>query len=48
MWLFFIKGKNRSNKKTVSSYKQQLVVKQGTEQFKALAKKGLGINVALL
>ncbi len=48
MWLFFIKGKNGSNKKTVPDYKQQLVIKQGTEQFKELAKKGLGIKVALL
>lgn len=54
MWFFFIKRKSGSNnsalqnKKTMPDYKQQLVIRQGTEQFKELAKKGLGIKIALL
>ena len=43
----FIKNK-KTTKKSGFVYKQELIIKQGTEQLKALVKKGLGIPVALL
>jgi len=36
------------NKKKISDYKQEEIIKHGSQQFKELAKKGLGIKVALL
>jgi len=48
MRLFFIKRNGKSNKKGVSDYKQEVIVKHGAQQFKELAKKGLRIKVALL
>lgn len=42
--LFQKKGK----RKTIADYKQDLLVKQGREQFKRLLEKGLGVPVALL
>ncbi len=40
------------NKKTIRKsgfvYKQELIIKQGREQLKALVKKGLGVPVVLL
>lgn len=35
-------------RKSIADYKQELLVRQGREQFKALLKKGLGVPVALL
>lgn len=35
-------------RKTVSDYKQEVLIRYGGEQLKVLAKKGLGIPVALL
>ena len=43
----FIKNKI-PRKKTGFVYKQELIIKQGREQLKALVKKGLGVPVALL
>ena len=43
----FIKNK-KTIKKAGFVYKQELIIKQGTEQFKALVKKRLGIPVVLL
>jgi len=43
----FIKNK-KPRKKSGFIYKQELLIKQGEEQFKALIKKGLGIPVVLL
>ena len=34
--------------KTISDYKQDILVKQGREQFKKLLEKGLNIPVVLL
>lgn len=34
--------------KTISDYKQELLVKQGREQFKKLLEKGISIPVVLL
>ncbi len=34
--------------KTIADYKQDLLVKQGREQFKKLLEKGLNIPVVLL
>ena len=41
---------NRSKKavKTISDYKQEILVKQGREQFKKLLEKGINIPVVLL
>lgn len=47
MWKFFAKEK-KPDKKRISDYKQELVIKHGTQQLKELAKKGLEIRVALL
>ena len=38
----------KASKKTLADYKQELLVKQGREQFKKLLEKGLSIPVALL
>ena len=35
-------------RKTINDYKQELLVKQGREQFKTLIKRGLSIPIALL
>ena len=41
---------NRSKKtvKTISDYKQEILVKQGREQFKKLLEKGISIPVVFL
>lgn len=44
----FTKKQNRSKRIIAPDYKQQIIIKQGAKQLKALAKKGLGIPVALL
>ncbi len=41
------KGK-KENKKSIPDYKQEQLLKQGREQFKALIKRGLSVPVALL
>jgi len=38
----------RRTKKTLSDYKQELLIKQGGEQFKRLLEKGINIPVVLL
>lgn len=39
---------NKQQEKTIADYKQDVLVKQGAEQFKALVRKGLNIPVAFL
>jgi hypothetical protein len=34
--------------KTIADYKQQILVKQGREQFKKLLEKGISVPVVLL
>ena len=43
-----LKFKKRATRKLVPDYKQELLVKQGREQFKALLKRGLSVPIALL
>jgi hypothetical protein len=43
----FLKNK-QPTKKSGFVYKQELIIKQGREQLKALIKKGLGVPVVLL
>ena len=38
----------RKTRKTIADYKQDILVRQGREQFKRLLEKGLGVPVALL
>ncbi|MEK7559244.1 MAG: hypothetical protein AAB521_02990 [Patescibacteria group bacterium] len=38
----------KENKKSVGDYKQELLLKEGREQFKSLIKRGLSVPVALL
>jgi hypothetical protein len=46
---FNILGKGRRvTVKTIADYKQDLLVKQGREQFKKLLEKGLNIPVVIL
>lgn len=41
-------GKSKKAVKTISDYKQEILVKQGREQFKKLLEKGISIPVVLL
>ncbi|MEK7185955.1 MAG: hypothetical protein AAB675_01160 [Patescibacteria group bacterium] len=43
----FLRNK-REDKKAGTDHKQELLLKQGREQFKALIKRGLSVPVALL
>jgi len=44
-----ILGKNKAvTARTIADYKQEILVKQGREQFKKLLEKGLNIPVVLL
>lgn len=45
--LLFLKQK-QPKRKTVEDYQQELLSKQGREQFERLAKKGLQVPVVLL
>jgi len=38
----------KAERKTISDYKQELLVKQGREQFRSLVKRGLSVPIALL
>ena len=38
----------KAERKTISDYKQEMLVKQGREQFRSLVKRGLSIPIALL
>jgi hypothetical protein len=44
----FLGKTKRSPVKTIADYKQELLVKQGREQFKKLLEKGISIPVVLL
>jgi len=46
--LSIFKTQRKSTRRTVDDYKQEMLVRQGREQFKVLVKKGLSIPVALL
>jgi len=48
MKLLFKRILKKTIRKTVSDYKQEVLIRYGSEQLKVLAKKGLGIPVALL
>ena len=45
---FSILKTKREDKKSVGDYKQELLLKEGREQFKTLIKRGLSVPVALL
>ena len=45
---FSIFKNKKENKKSVGDYKQELLLKEGREQFKSLIKRGLSVPVALL
>jgi hypothetical protein len=38
----------KQNNKTLAEYQQEMLVRQGREQFKKLIDRGLGVPVALL
>jgi len=42
------KAGKRVTRRTISDYKQELLLKQGTDQLKKLVEKGLSIPVAFL
>ena len=44
----FLGSKSKKAVKTISDYKQEVLVKQGREQFKKLLEKGISIPVVLL
>jgi len=48
MKLSFFRLRKEKTRKTISDYKREMLIKHGSEQFKTLIKKGLGIPVALL
>lgn len=48
MKLNFFGLKSRKAVKSISDYKQDVLVKQGREQFKKLLEKGISIPVVLL
>lgn len=41
-------SKAKKTRKTIEDYKNDLLVKQGREQFKKLLEKGINVPVALL
>jgi len=45
---FLEKLLKRKGVKSISDYKQDILVKQGREQFKRLLEKGLSVPIALL
>jgi hypothetical protein len=48
MKLSFFKTNKKQIRKSLSDYKEDLLLKQGRDQFKKLVEKGLNIPVALL
>lgn len=57
VWYYFFEMKifstllkiaNKAGQKTLAEYKQEMLVKQGREQFRRLQEKGLSVPVALL
>jgi hypothetical protein len=44
----FLGSKSKKAVRTISDYKQDILVKQGREQFKKLLEKGISIPVVLL
>jgi hypothetical protein len=44
----FLSFRGKTAVKTIADYKQQILVKQGREQFKKLLEKGLSVPVVLL
>jgi hypothetical protein len=45
---FNILGRGKKTARTIADYKQDLLFKQGREQFKKLVEKGISIPVVLL
>nr|MBI5455389.1 hypothetical protein [Candidatus Levybacteria bacterium] len=48
MKLNIFTSKRKNAVKTISDYKQDILVRQGREQFKKLLEKGISIPVVLL
>jgi hypothetical protein len=48
MKLNFLSNGKKAAVKTIADYKQEILVKQGREQFKKLLEKGLNIPVVFL
>jgi hypothetical protein len=48
MKLSLFKSNKKQVRKSLSDYKEDLLIKQGREQFEKLVKKGLNIPVAFL
>lgn len=46
--LSLIFGPSKKSRKTIADYKQELLMRQGREQFRKLKEKGIGVPVALL
>jgi hypothetical protein len=44
----FLNNRGQKAIQTIADYKQQILVKQGREQFKKLLEKGINIPVVLL
>jgi len=44
----FLSIRGKKAVKTIADYKQQILVRQGREQFKKLLEKGISIPVVLL
>jgi hypothetical protein len=44
----FLGNKTKKTAKTISDYKQDVLVKLGREQFKKLLEKGISVPVVLL
>jgi len=44
----FLSLRRKKTRKSISDYKQEILLKEGREQFKSLIKKGLSVPIALL
>lgn len=47
-FLSIFKPSLKKTRRTIEDYKNELLIRQGAEQFKKLTEKGLGVPVALL
>ena len=48
MKLNILRNRYKKSERTIADYKEELLVKQGREQFKKLLEKGITVPVALL
>lgn len=44
----FLRGTQKNKRKTIAEYEQEVLIRQGREQFKKLLEKGLRVPIALL